>query len=267
MRSSPKWDDFVVLGRRLVALIIGAGTALLPVATAQADFNLNKPVVLPLGVQAGGATANVTFTGAGNNVLVAMRYDDANPGTDPGVGFVVYQDASAVANVPASTGSRGVVTYNLVAVSGLHYGVQAYNYAPAFNTTAHLLVSDLSQVPPVTAAAGRERGPLLRDQSVTQQLVGVGGGGAFHNYFFAGDGKPVSFVLNSPRKDPVTDAAIGLAVWDQWGNAQQDVTPQQAASPSGAIAWTLMSLAGVGYGVQVFNYEPGVAITYVLAAL
>ena len=58
-----------------------------------------------------------------------------------------------------------------------------------------------------------------------------------------------------------------LAVSDQWGNPQQDVTPQQAASPSGAIVWTLMSQAGVGYSVQVFNYEAGVAMPYVLAAL
>jgi hypothetical protein len=74
-------------------------------------------------------------------------------------------------------------------------------------------------------------------------------------------------VLNTRRRDPVTDAAMGLAVSDQWGNPQQDVTPEQAASPSGAIVWTLISRAGVEYAVQVFNYQPGAAMTYVLAAL
>ncbi len=239
----------------------------MPIGAARADFSLNKPAAIALPAQAGGATGNLAFSGAGSNVLVALRYDDANPGVDPAVGFVVYQDANVVANQPASNGSRGVVSYNLVAGPGLHYGVQAYNYAPAFNTTAHLLVSDLAQAPAVAPGAGGDRGPLLRDQSVVQQLVGLGGGGAFHNYSFAGDGQPVSFVLNSRRRDPVTDAAMGLNVWDQWGNAQQDVTPQQANSPSGAIVWTLMSRAGVGYGVQVFNYAPGVAMPYVLAAL
>jgi hypothetical protein len=252
---------------RICALLIGAGTAVAPIATAHADFSLNKPTRVALSASTGGATANVTFTGAGSNVLVAMRYDEANPAIDPAVGFVIYQDANAVLNQPASNGSRGVVSSSLFAAPGLHYGVQLYNYAPAFNTTAHLLVSDLSQAPAVSASVGTERGPLLRDQSAIEHLVGVGGGGAFHNYSFAGDGQPVSFVLNTRRRDPITDAAIGLAVWDQWGNPQQDVTPQQAVSPSGAIVWTLMSRAGVGYGVQVFNYEPGVAMTYVLAAL
>lgn len=252
---------------RVLALFISAGAALAPAAAAYADFSLNKPLVIPLGAQAGGATANVTFTGAGSNVLLAMRYEHANAGIDPGLGFVVYQDANVVVNEPASNGGRGVVSYSMLASSGLHYGVQAYNYAPTFSTTAHLLVSDLSQAPAVSAVAGSERGPLLRDQSVIQQLVGVAGGGAFHNYSFAGDGQPVSFVLNTGRRDPITDAAIGLAVWDQWGNSQQSATLQQTASPSGAIVWTLLSRAGVGYGVQVFNYQPNVAATYVLAAL
>ena len=252
---------------RLLVLLIGMGAAIVPSTAAHADLSLNRPILIPLQIQAGGATANVTFTGAGSTVLVAMRYDQANPGTDPAVGFVVYQDANAVTNQPASNGSRGVVSYSLPTGPGLHYGVQAYNYAPAFSTTAHLLISDLSQAPAVAPAPGTERGPLLRDQSVVQQLVGVGGGGAFHNYSFAGDGQPVSFVLNTRRRDPVTDAGMGLAVSDQWGNPQQDVTPQQAASPSGAIVWTLMSQAGVGYSVQVFNYEAGVAMPYVLAAL
>jgi hypothetical protein len=251
---------------RMLVLLIGAGVALAPTAT-YADFSLNKPALIALSAQAGGATANLTFTGAGSNVLVAMRYDGANAGIDPGVGFMVYQDANVVVNEAASNGSRGVVSYSLFGGAGMHYGVQPYNYAPAFSTTAHVLVSDLSQTPPVTAAAGTERGPLLRDQAVIQQLLGVAGGGAFHNYSFAGDGQPVSFVLNTRRRDPITDAAIGLAVSDQWGNPQQDVTPQQAMSPSGAIVWTLLSRARVGYAVQVFNYEPGAAMTYVLAAL
>src|SRR5579871_648658 len=108
--------------RRFATIAIATGMAVIPASAAHADFSVNNPLLVALNAQAGGATANFAFTGAGSNVTVAMRYDRANPGADPGVGFMVYQDANIVVNEPAASGSRGAVAYTFFASPGLHYG-------------------------------------------------------------------------------------------------------------------------------------------------
>lgn len=256
--------------RRTSVLALAAAVSLaagLAVATpAAADFSLNTAITGALAGQVGGALANFPFVGTGGNVTVALRYGGGNPAIDPAVGFIVFQDTNVVVNQPASNGNYGAVSYSLATVTGLNYDVQAYNYVPNFGTTFHLLLTDPAQGSAPALSGGQERGPLLRDRSVRQLLPGRGSGG-LHNYFFAGDGQPLMLVLDARPRDPIADAGIGLAVYDQWGNQQQNVGFQHATSPSGAITWTFVPQAGVGYGVQVFNYQPQLTISYVLAAL
>lgn len=237
---------------------------------ASADFPLNTPITGTLTGQPGGGIVNYPLVGTGGTLSVAMRYNGGNPGIDSAVGFAVYQDTNLVINEQAANGNYGAVAYSVPTINGLNYDVQAYNYAPNFNAAYHLVLSDPAQgVPPQSASpsmSGTERGPLLRDSVVRQQLAGRASG-SLHNYFFAGDGQPLTLLLDARPRDPIADAAIGLAVFDQWGNMQQNVSFQHALSPSGAIVWTFVTLANVGYGVQVFNYQAQGAITYVLAAL
>ncbi len=244
----PARPPFAGLRPALLAL-----TALLfSPAIAKADTVFNTPVS---GVMAGPYQLNYPFVGNGDVVSIAMRYSGGNPSLDPGVGFIVFQDTNVVVNEPASVGNA----YALPTVSGLNYDVQAYNYVPGFSTIFHLVMTD----PGLVKETG---GDLARDRSVQGQLAGKAGGG-LDNYTFGGDGQPVTFVLDARPRDPIPDGGVGLAVWDQWGNMLQNVSFQHAIAPSGAIVWTLPTVAGTSYVVQVFNYQAGWTIGYVLAAL
>jgi hypothetical protein len=251
------------LGRRAIAglclavLLVFAMT-LLPVPV-QAAAAFNAPLTGVLTGGAGGAQANFPFVGNGGMVSVVMRYSNGNPSTDSGVGFIVFQDTNVVVNLPASQGNA----YALATVNGLNYDVQAYNYVPGFTTIFHLVLADPAQGPvPVRTPPGQ----LLRDHPIRQQLTGQGSGG-LDNYTLIGDGQPVTLVLDARPRDPIPDGGIGLAVWDPWGNQLQNLNFQHAIAPSGAVVWTFVPAAGASYVVQAFNYQPGLNITYVLAAL
>ena len=256
-------DDARMLGWRLPLASGVLALGLLPTSAA-ADFALNAPMTGTMPGQTGGTVLNFPLVGSGDTVSVALRYDGANPGTDSGVGFIVFHDTNIILNQPASNDTGyGAVGLAFATINGLNYDVQAYNYLPNFNATYHLLISDPSQGPTPRPLPRGDAGALQRDHSSRQILAG---GGATHNYQFVGDGTPLTLVLDARPRDPVNDNGIGLAVYDTYGNGIQNITFRHALSPTGAIVWSFITTAGLVDTVQAYNYEPR-PITYVVAAL
>lgn len=242
---------------------------------APAPIAVNTPTVGTLVGKGSGAASDFPFTGDGNPLTVVLRYSGGNPVIDPGVGFIIYGAWGVVLNQTESGGNNGTIAATFPTESGASYDLQVYNYIPGFNLTYHLLLSYPDPASPVSAelplSASLPNGPsdaglLQRDQAVRRQFWGQTSG-TLHNYRFAGDGLPVSLVLNAHPRDPILDGGVGYMVVDQWGNILQNLPLRESATPSSALVWTFTPLAGVNYNVQVFNYQPGVLVAYSVAAL
>lgn len=106
--------------------------------------------------------------------------------------------------------------------------------------------------------------PLAKGQSVSSALIG-NSGGAIANYYLKGDGSSLTLTSTSANPiDPATGVKAGLTVWSS-------ASPLPVASANFAAGSTISvtvpsTAAGATYTAQVFDYQPGLMLSYTLGA-
>jgi len=106
---------------------------------------------------------------------------------------------------------------------------------------------------------------LAKGQTVSSAITGSTGGGT-KNYFLKGDGSDwsVTFSAASPV-DPASTSSVGLAIWSS-ASPLPVANVSLGNNRSSFTVTALSTVPGATYTVQVFNYRPGLRLSYTLTA-
>jgi len=208
---------------------------------------------------------SINYPGDNSVVTIELRFKPADPVTKSAFGFNVYGSNGFVLGEGIFTGHRdghGVLDFQYSDHRPGTWLVQVYNYAPNHHVGYGIVVKDLREPPPpapvVEAPAPRAAAPV--------PLIGAGyltgwPGGSYTYYNVTVESTAdVQLTMSSSAENAGLVSGVGFVVYGPAG----EVCRGTADAVAGERKATLPAKAPGVYKVQVYNYVPGLTISYIL---
>jgi hypothetical protein len=216
----------------------------------------------------------VSYQGGNAPVLFTLNYQPAFGGGNTAFGFNLYgpNSVSYAGQVTGTSGSSATAQYTLVNGSAMTVLVQVYNYTAGGSINYTLTVSGLSGGSASTITAQNNSSP---DQAapVTTINASLGGSitgssaGAFNYYtlHYPGGNSPMAISMNYHPPYSGTGNGVGFTLYRNVPTGPIFVATSSVSSQDVNGATTSATITGASaadYQLQVFNYWPGVTISY-----
>jgi hypothetical protein len=221
----------------------------------------------------------VDYQGGNAPVLFTLTYQPFWGSGNNTFGFNLYgpSDLSFAGQVTGTSGNSATAQFTLVNGAAMSVLVQVYNYSNGGSVAYTLTVSGLSGGS-TTAIVGQTNTTPEQAIAVSTISASLGGAivgsaaGAFQYYtlLYPGGNTSLAVTMNATPVDTGSSQAIGFNLYRQIPNqptilaATSAVTAQDQHSVTTSATVTGPSAAV--YELQVYNYWPGVSISYGITA-
>ena len=209
---------------------------------------------------------SINYPGDGSVVTIEVRYQPADPGTKRGFGFNVYGPHGFVLGEAVGTNDRdgyGVLWFQYSDHNPATWLVQVYNYIPGHRVGYGIIAKDLHErkpQPQPTAAPLPKAAPPIPLIGAGYLTGWPGGSYTFYNVTVAVSEPDVQLTLTSSASEDNLITGVGFVVYGPSG----EVARGTAAGVQGERKATLPATAPGVYRVQVYNYIPGLTVSYLL---
>jgi hypothetical protein len=254
----------LAMGLSVLTLVAG-----LPVASADSGLSVPATGTRTLVGSSAGALENYNFTVPAPVAAptVTVTFSPATLADGKQAGFVVRLSGTQV-GTGSQTAVPGVLSYTLPANPSGIASVQVF----AYSTVPSSFTVQSTGVP-----AGVANGPATNNSTADQAAslngtlseslaASTGGTFAFFAFPSAGASPPSTVSLTYSPADARVAQAVGFNILDAYGNnigsAVQPAGQNQAAA---TLTYDLSRTPGEPLSIQVFNYAPGVQVTYHLS--
>ncbi|MCL4545743.1 MAG: hypothetical protein M1118_14305 [Chloroflexi bacterium] len=198
---------------------------------------------------------------------VSVIFSPSSVGDGSVVGFLVLIDGVEVTK-GSPTGNPGQLSATLPGDQTGMATVEVYSYAPeqvSFTVSVTGVPANVPNGPAGLNTTVQSAASLNGSLSETLP-ANTGGSFAFFNFPTFGASPPSFVELSYSPANALVSQAVGFNVYDEYGNviasAQQ---PAGQNSVSGMLQATLSRTPGEPLAIQVYNYAPGVTMTYRLS--
>ncbi|HEV7215871.1 MAG TPA: hypothetical protein VGP33_12215 [Chloroflexota bacterium] len=211
-------------------------------------------------------TYNFTVPPATAAPVLTATFTPANLADGNQAGFVVRLDGTQVGTGQAT--APGVMEYTLPHSPAGIVSVQVFSYSATplrFTIQATGVPATVANGPATNNTSATQPAPL--NGSLSENLPAAPGGTfAYFGFPSPGSSPPPSVLLGYSPADARVNQAVGFNVLDAYGNTIASATqPNGQNLPAASLSVDLSRSVGEPLAIQVFNYAPGVQITYRLS--
>lgn len=217
----------------------------------------------------------VSYQGGNAPVAFNLTYQPSYGGGNNALGFNLYGPSSLsfAGQVTSTSGSSATASYTLVNGAAMTILVQVYNYTNGGSIDYTLTISGLSGGSATSIVAKNNTSPS-QATSVTTTNASIGGtllgssAGSFQFYAlsYPGGNAPLAISMNVSPTYTGQGQAYGFNVFRTLPNGQSQLVATSGVAASDANSTTLSATvtqpAAAAYQLQIFNYWPGVSVSY-----
>ena len=205
-------------------------------------------------------TVSLSFTPASALPVDAFGFNLYDEGNLAGTGVEV-----------ARSGETATKTLTISSVAPGTYGLQVYNYADGV-TGSYVVGVDgaVGTVVGVTGNGTPDRAVRLTPQAASARgtIVGNAGGAfAFFGLEYQGNNEPITLSLPFKPGPGLTGSGVGLNLYRGSDLVATSARAGGRTAEDGIAYLTYSSDQAGYYGVQVYNYAPGITVEYTLHAM
>lgn len=198
--------------------------------------------------------------------IVTATFTPANVADGNQAGFVVRLDGTQVGTGQAT--APGLLTYILPHAPAGTVSVQVFSYTAVpvhFTIQATGVPATVPNGPAANNTIARQPAPL--NGSLSENLpAATNGTFAYFSFPSPGSSPPSTVTLTYSPADARVNQAVGFNVLDTYGNTIASATqPNGQNLPAASLSVDLSRNVGETLAIQVFNYAPGVQISYRLS--
>lgn len=252
-----------------ISLSVLAFFGALPAASADSGLTVTATGTRTLVGNSAGALDNYNFTVPSPTAAptVTVTFSPATLADGKQAGFVLRLDGTEV-GTGSQTAIPGVLSYTLPANPSGVASVQVFAYSAvpsAFTIQSTGVPASVANGPATNNSTATQAAPL--NGTLSESLAAsTGGTFAFFSFPSAGASPPSTVSLTYSPADAQVAQAVGFNILDSYGNnIGSSVQPAGQNQTAATLTFDLSRTPGEPLSIQVFNYAPGVQITYHLS--
>ncbi len=214
------------------------------------------------------------YPGGDTPLSVTMNATPPYPGPGQALGFNLYRigpgnvsgSPAATSSLTAADSTSATYSATLTGRSAADYQLQVFNYWSGVAVSYGIQVTGLAGPAPVVSGntdAGHAVVLTSAQPGARGTLVG-NGGGSFNYYLVAypGNQSKLALSITYPSLGSASPSALGFNVYDG-SNLVARINPSDDGTGIFSGEWGYQDANAKTFGIQVFNYAPGVSVSYV----
>jgi hypothetical protein len=201
-------------------------------------------------------------------MTVSLSYSPVNSLPSEAFGFNVYHNGDLVVRATESSrsGDTGTATATISAITPDKYTLQIVNYAQGVTANYAIGVNGLTGSISEASGNSESNKAIGLNATVTGghgKLAGSGAGSfGYYSINYQGNNETIAVVLSFTPGLGVAGTGIGFTVYGPDGSVTNSMAGPGRNSDEG-VEWAKITSDKAGYyGVQVFNYVPGITSEY-----